>query len=418
MNLQRNSKNRYLNIYFQVHQPRRLGQFSFFDIGTDRDYFDDGTNQLIMRRIAKECYLPTNLLLLKLIDKYPQVRITFSISGSALKQMERFAPAVIESFRMLAATGSVEFLSETYYHSLACLISPDEFTAQVEMHRKKIQQLLGVTPKVFRNTELIYSDDVGRAVRALGFDGIFTDGIDSSLNSYSPHHLYEHSDGNGLKLFFRNHKLSDDIAFRFAQKEWKDYPLTPQKYIQWLEAIPEKENLVTVSLDYETFGEHQKKETGIFLFLEGLITKLATHKKYKMVTPSEAIQLVSPADSLSVPNPISWADQEHDLSAWLGNEMQRDAFDTLNKLERDVKSLNDAALLNTWRYLQTSDHLYYMSTKTGDDGNVHNYFSPFPSPYEAFMNYMNVLSDFSLRVNERVRVLELNREANTNVEMA
>jgi alpha-amylase len=418
MSLQQKSKNRYLNLYFQVHQPRRLGQFSFFDIGTDRDYFDDGTDQLIMRRVAKECYLPTNLLLLKLITKYPQVRITFSISGSALKQMERFAPAVIESFRMLAATGSVEFLAETYYHSLACLISLDEFTTQVEMHRKKIQQLFGVTPKVFRNTELIYSDDIGRAVNDLGFNGVFTDGVDSLFHQRSPHHIYQHHDGNGLKLFFRNYKLSDDIAFRFAQKEWKDYPLTPKKYIQWLAAIPEMENLVTISLDYETFGEHQKKETGIFQFLEGLITKLATHKKYKMITPSEAIQLLSPVDSISVPNPISWADQEHDLSAWLGNEMQRDAFDTLNKLEADVKSLKDAALLNTWRYLQTSDHLYYMSTKTGDDGNVHNYFSPYPSPYEAFMNYMNVLSDFSLRVSERVRVSELNREANTNMEMA
>jgi alpha-amylase len=418
MSLQQKSKNRYLNLYFQVHQPRRLGQFSFFDIGTDRDYFDDGTDQLIMRRIAKECYLPTNLLLLKLITKYPQVRITFSISGSALKQMERFAPAVIESFRMLAATGSVEFLSETYYHSLACLISPDEFAAQVEMHRKKVQQLLGVTPKVFRNTELIYSDDIGRAVSDLGFDGVFTDGVDSLFHQHGPHHLYQHPDGNGLKLFFRNYKLSDDIAFRFAQKEWIDYPLTPKKYIRWLEAIPEREDLVTVSLDYETFGEHQKKETGIFQFLEGLITKLATHKKYKMVTPSEAIQLLSPVDSISVANPISWADQEHDLSAWLGNEMQQDAFETLNKLEANVKGLKDAVLLNTWRYMQTSDHLYYMFTKTGDDGNVHNYFSPYSSPYEAFMNYMNVLSDFSLRVSDHVRVLEINREVNTKMEMA
>jgi alpha-amylase len=410
MSLLQKSKNRYLNIYFQVHQPRRLGQFSFFDIGADRDYFDDGANRHIMRRIAKECYLPTNLLLLKLIDKYPQVRITFSISGSALKQMERFALAVIESFRMLAATGCVEFLSETYYHSLACLVSPDEFAAQVNMHRNKIQQLLGVTPTVFRNTELIYSDAIGKMVRDLGFNGIFTDGTDSLLNQRSPHHLYEHPDGNGLKLFFRNYKLSDDIAFRFTQKDWKDWPLTPKKYIQWLESIPEKENVVTLSLDYETFGEHQKKETEIFKFLEGMITSIARHKKYKMITASETIKLLTPVDVISVPNPISWADQEHDLSAWLGNEMQQDAFDTIKNLEQSVKKIGNAALLNTWRYLQTSDHLYYMSTKTGDDGNVHNYFSPYNSPYEAFMNYMNVVSDFSLKVEKQVQEFERKTE--------
>jgi alpha-amylase len=371
-----------------------------------------------MRRIAKECYLPTNHLLLKLIDKYPQVRITFSISGSALKQMERFAPAVIESFRMLATTGCVEFLSETYYHSLACFVSADEFATQVKMHSNKIQQLLGVKPTVFRNTELIYSDDIGRKVNDLGFTGIFTDGVDSLLSNRSPHHLYEHPDRNGLKLFFRNYKLSDDIAFRFTQKEWKAWPLTPKKYIQWLESIPEKENLVTLSLDYETFGEHQKKETGIFKFLEGMIASIATHKKYKMVTPSEAIASLSPVDAISLPNPISWADQEHDLSAWLGNEMQQDAFDTIKNLEQSVKRTNDLALLNTWRYLQTSDHLYYMSTKAGDDGNVHNYFSPYASPYEAFMNYMNVVSDFSLQVNEQVRILESNHESNINLTAA
>lgn len=415
MSLQHQPKNRYLNVYFQVHQPRRLGQFSFFDIGTGRDYFDDGANEMIMRRVGKECYLPTNLLLLKLIDNYPQVRVTFSISGSALKQMERFAPAVIESFRMLAATGSVEFLSETYYHSLACLVSPDEFAAQVNMHRTKIQQLLGVTPTVFRNTELIYSDAIGKMVSDLGFKGIFTDGTDSLLNQRSPHHLYEHPDENGLKLFFRNYKLSDDIAFRFTQKDWKAWPLTPKKYVRWLESIPEKENLVTLSLDYETFGEHQKKETGIFKFLEGMIASVAKHKKYKMITPSEAIKLLAPVDIISVPNPISWADQEHDLSAWLGNEMQQDAFDTIKNLEQSVKKIGDPVWLNTWRYLQTSDHLYYMSTKTGDDGNVHNYFSPYHSPYEAFMNYMNVVSDFSLRVNERVQSLEQSSEANVTM---
>ncbi len=390
---------RYLNIYFQVHQPRRLGQFSFFDIGTHRDYFDDGMNQIIMRRVARDCYLPANELLLKLISQYPNIRITFSISGVALKQMEHFAPAVIESFRKLAATGSVSFLAETYYHSLACLMSPEEFAVQVKMHQEKVYQLFGIYPTVFRNTELIYSDDIGRQVRDLEFDCIFADGVDSVLAGRSPHHLYEHVDRNGLMIFFRNYRLSDDIAFRFMQKDWKSWPLTPRKYVQWLDTMPRNENLVTLSMDYETFGEHQKRQDGIFKFMEGFISLLATSRKYEMVTPAEAINLMSPVDIVTSRKPISWADQEHDLSAWLGNDMQRDAFETLKKLEAGVQKTNDHNLIAAWRYLQTSDHLYYMSTKAGDDGNVHNYFSPYASPYEAFMNFMNVMSDLSLRVD-------------------
>ncbi len=399
MNSPQNQNSRYLNFYFQIHQPRRLGQYSFFDIGTDRDYFDDGTNENIMRRIAKECYLPANQLLLKLIGRHPHIHITFSISGVALTQMEKYAPSVIESFRMLAETGSVEFLSETYYHSLACLVSTEEFAAQIKMHRRKIHQLLGVQPTVFRNTELIYSDDIGRAVRDLGFNGIFTDGFESILHQHSPNNAYEHPDHNGLRLFFRNYKLSDAIAFRFIQKKLNARPLTAKKFVQWLEAIPEKENLVTLGLDYETFGEHLKKETGIFKFLQNLLIAVAENKKYKMITPSEAIALLPTIDSINVPTPISWADQDRDLSAWLGNEMQRDAFDTLKQLEQSIAKIDNPVIYNTWRHLQTSDHFYYMSTKTGDDGNVHNYFSPYASPYEAFMNYMNILSDFTQRIN-------------------
>jgi alpha-amylase len=412
MNSQPKIRNRYLNIYFQVHQPRRLGQFSFFDIGTGRSYFDDGANQIIMQRIARDCYLPTNLLLLKLINQFPQIRITFSISGSALKQMERYAPAVIESFKMLAATGCVEFLGETYYHSLASLVNPDEFKAQVKMHRDKIKHLLGVTPTVFRNTELIYSDDIGRVVSDMGFNGIFTDGFYTLMNQYSPHYLYRHPDRDDLRIFFRNYQLSDDIAFRYAQKEWKSWPLTPKKYLRWLQSIPERENLVTLGLDYETFGEHQKRETGIFKFLEGLVISLANDKNFKMVTPSEAIRLFPSGDTFSVPGIISWADEAHDLSAWLGNEMQQDAFDTIKNLEQAVKATGNPAMLNTWRYLQTSDHFYYMSTKTGDDGKVHNYFSPYSSPYEAFMNYMNIVTDFSNRLQLLINTKQMTTYAN------
>ncbi len=399
MNLPHKPKKNFLNLYFQVHQPRRLGQFSFFDIGTGRDYFDDGLNQIIIRRVAKDCYLPANFLLLKLIQKYPNIRITFSISGSALKQLEVFAPAVVESFQMLAATGAVEFLSETYYHSLSFLHSKDEFTSQIEKHTEKVQQLFGMRPTVFRNTELIYNDDIGRISHNLGFKGVITEGIDKVLDGRSPNYVYQHPD-RPTKVFLRNYRLSDDIAFRYTQKEWSQWPLTPTKYVAWLEAVVKKEELITLSMDYETFGEHHKANTGIFRFLENTLTKVAKHKYIKMVAPSEAIELLHPVDTIEVPESISWADENRDLSAWLGNDIQRDAFDTLCKLEESVKTTGSTTLLNTWRYLQTSDHFYYMSTKAGNDGRVHNYFSPYASPYEAFMNYMNVVSDLSLQIEK------------------
>ena len=382
-----------------MHQPRRLGQFSFFDIGAGRDYYDDGANQLIMRRVAKDCYLPANLLLLKLIRKHPGIRITFSISGTALKQMEVFAPAALESFKMLAATGVVEFLSETYYHSLSSLFSEDEFQAQVKKHDDKVKHLFGVNPSVFRNTELIYNDEIGSIVHQLGFTGVITDGIEKALGERSPNHLYQHPD-HATRIFLRNYRLSDDLAFRFMDKDWTEWPLTAAKYLTWLEGLSGTDEMITLGMDYETFGEHIKKDTGIFQFLETLLTCLAKHKKIKMINPSQAIKVLQPADILQVKEGISWADESRDLSAWLGNDMQQDAFESLKKLEGPIKNIDNPFLLNTWRYLQTSDHFYYMSTKTGNDGGVHNYFSPYASPYAAFINYMNVLTDFSLQVEK------------------
>ncbi len=399
MNSHNKSAKKYLNLYFQVHQPRRLGQFSFFDIGTGRDYFDDGTNQLIMVRVAKDCYLPTNLLLLKLIQKHPGIRITFSISGTALKQMEVFAPAALESFQMLAATGAVEFLSETYYHSLSFLFSKDEFKAQIEKHADKVKHLFGISPSVFRNTELIYNDEIGNVIHELGYTGVITDGIEKILGERSPNHLYQHPD-QATRIFLRNYRLSDDLAFRFMDKDWTEWPLTVAKYLNWLEGPSGKEELITLGMDYETFGEHQKKDTGIFQFLETLLTRLAKHKRVKMINPTQAITILHPAGNVQVPESISWADENRDLSAWLGNDMQQDAFESLKQLERSIKDMDNPILLNTWRYLQTSDHFYYMSTKTGNDGGVHNYFSPYASPYAAFMNYMNVLTDFTLQVEK------------------
>jgi alpha-amylase len=236
-------------------------------------------------------------------------------------------------------------------------------------------------------------------VNSLGYTGIITEGIEKILGDRSPNYLYQHPD-RPTKIFLRNYRLSDDISFRFMQKEWTQWPLTPTKYLSWLEAIPRQEDMITLSMDYETFGEHHKADTGIFQFLETLITRLAKHKNLKMITPSDAITLLSPVDTINVPDNISWADENRDLSAWLGNDMQQDAFDTLNNMEESIKNIDNPAFLNIWRYLQTSDHFYYMSTKTGNDGGVHNYFSPYPSPYAAFMNYMNVLSDLSLQIEK------------------
>jgi alpha-amylase len=403
-NLHPLSAEKHLVMYFQVHQPLRLKRFKFFDIGSEGSYFDDTLNTEILERIARECYLPANMLLLKLIRKNPSIRIAFSISGITLDQLEKFTPEVLCSFRALAETGCVEFLAETQYHSLACMLPGDEFERQILEHVEKMSRHLGVRPRVFRNTELIYNDEIGRRVAELGFNGIFCDGVEKILGYRSAHHLYEHPSGNGLKILLRNYRLSDDIAFRFHQTEHK---LTADKYLSWLKAIPADESLVNVAMDYETFGEHHKRSSGIFNFLEELIEKTTSENGIRMVTPSEALQLEKPKDKLSVPVHISWADRER--SAWLGNPIQQDAFDTLVALQEKVRNTQDPLIEKCWRLLQTSDHFYYMCTKTDDDGNVHSYFSPYPSPYEAFINYMNILSDFSVIVN-RKQIISRQRE--------
>jgi alpha-amylase len=394
-----------LMLYFQVHQPRRLRALQFFDIGSNAEYFDDDLNEQILSRIARECYLPTNRLLLDLIKKHPGLRVTFSISGTTIEQFEQFAPEVLLSFRDLAQTGAVEFLAETYYHSLACLIPGVEFELQVMKHIQKLKEHFNVEPQIFRNTELIYNNDIGAKASALGFKAVITDGIESILFNRTPHHLYSHPACEDLRIFLRNYRLSDDIAFRFSAGE-----MTVEKYISWLSQMPEEEKLVNLALDYETFGEHKKSNTGIFKFLEDLLVAISNHPRYSMLTPSDAIELLDTHSQLFVPNYISWADRERDLSAWLGNDMQRDAFDSLKKLEKNLETINDPGLIETWRHLQTSDHFYYMSTKKEDDGGVHSYFSPYCSPYEAFINYMNVLSDFSLKIKNRLSAFRKKRE--------
>ena len=385
----KNKEKQNVILYFQVHQPRRLRPVNFFDIPNELCYFNDDLNAAIVRRIADKSYIPTNQLLLQLIKKYPQIKVTFSLSGVVIEQLETYAPEALESFRQLAATGSVEFLSETYYHSLASLIHTDEFEVQVLQHAEKMYEVFGVRPTVFRNTELIYSDEIGKRVAMMGFQGIFTEGHEHLLGDASPHNLYCHPEHEQLKIFLRNYRLSDDIAFRFTQG---DSRLKTDQYMEWLNAMPAAEQLVNLAMDYETFGEHQKAETGIFTFLEELLTSLANSKKFEMVVPSQAVARLEGRKPLSVATHLSWGDMERDLSAWLGNEMQKDAFNSIMKLESEVKSLPEKTLLEHWRYLQTSDHFYYMSVKTDTNGSIHSYFSPFPSSYEAFISFMNVVT--------------------------
>ena len=391
------SEQQYLNLYFQVHQPRRLRRFHFLDVGSGHNYFDDGLNKEIMCRIATHCYLPTNQLLLKIIEKHPELRVTFSISGTAIEQFERFAPQVLHSFRQLADTGSVEFLAETYYHSLSYFISNEEFIEQIALHKQKLNVAIGVHPTFFRNTELIYSDAIGRIVSELGFSGIYIDGIEKVLNGRTPNSLYRHPEEN-LVLIPRNYRLSDDIAFRYSDQNWSEWPLTGNKFARWISSIPVNERVVNLAMDYETFGEHKTSASGIFDFLHEFIMAILQEKKFQFVNPSEASRLLPAEEIVSTESAISWADESRDVSAWLGNDMQRDAFDSLYRFHEFIVESSNQKLIDAYRHLQTSDHFYYIATKSGGDRAVHQYFSPYGSPYEAFMNFMNIVSDLEFRV--------------------
>lgn len=388
-------------LYFQIHQPLRLRRYRFFDIGNDHYYYDDFTNESIISKMAKECYLPANKILLDLIKSNKQsFKVSFSITGVTLDQFESYAPEVIESFKQLAETGCVEFLAETYSHSLAALKDQDEFKVQVKSHSQRIQELFGQKPKVFRNTELIYSDDIGAAVASLGYKGMITEGAKHILGWKSPNYQYCNAVNPKLKLLMRNYTLSDDIAFRFSVQSWNEWPLTTEKFVNWLDHLDEKEEIVNVFMDYETFGEHQKKESGIFEFLSNLPAAILKSGSYKFITPSDAIKEYQPIAVAHVPHAISWADEERDLSAWLGNSLQNEAFTKLYELKKDVESLNHERINKDWNYLQCSDHFYFMCTKFFSDGDMHSYFNPYNSPYDAFINYMNVLSDFKIRLDE------------------
>lgn len=394
--------------YFQVHQPFRIKPYRFFDIGEDHYYWDDYLNRNVVRKVAQKCYLPMNSLLLELIQKYKgKFKVAFSISGTCLDQFEAYAPDVLQSFQQLVATGHVELLNETYSHSLAALKSKEEFSTLVKKHQDKIKAYFnGYTPKVFRNTELIYSDQIGAMVAELGYEAVLTEGAKHVLGWKSPNYVYTNAINPELKVLLKNFRLSDDIAFRFSNKTWADFPLTTDKFVAWLNAIPKEEQVVNLFMDYETFGEHQWAETGIFDFMRHLPEAIFKGSNFTFSTPSEVAKEAAAVSKIHVPTPISWADEERDLTAWLGNDMQDEAFDRLFELEKMVKKIDDEEIKRDWEYLQTSDHFYYMCTKFFSDGSVHEYFSPYDTPYDAFINYMNVLSDFIIRVKAKLAETE------------
>jgi alpha-amylase len=386
--------------YFQVHQPLRLRRYSVFD--TDRHYFDDHHNAEVIRKVANKCYLPGNRVMLETIRGHEgRFKIAFSISGVSLEQFERHAPQVIDSFRELAATGCVEFLAETYHHSLAFVYSHHEFREQVELHRQKVKSLFDQEPRVFRNTELIYNNEVGTFIGHMGFDGVLTEGADHVLGLHSPNLAYKPPGASKIRLLLKNYRLSDDIAFRFSNRAWEQWPLTAEKFARWVNQINGHGTVCNLFMDYETFGEHQWADTGIFDFLRHLPAEvLRASSENDFVTPSEAIDRYEPAGELDVPQMISWADTERDLSAWIGNAMQSNALHELYKMEAALRKKADEDLLTDWRRLQTSDHFYYMSTKHWADGQVHQYFSPYESPYDGYINFMNVLDNVQTRLRE------------------
>ncbi|MEG2164544.1 MAG: glycoside hydrolase family 57 protein [Bacteroidales bacterium] len=387
--------------YFQIHQPFRLKRYRFFDIGNDHYYYDDFNNEEIIRRIAQRSYIPANHTILEMIKASDgKVKVAFSISGVALEQLEIYVPEFIDSMRELSKTGCVEFLSETYAHSLSSLIDNEEFINQIKAHDDKIEMLFGQRPKIFRNTELIYSDDIAAVVASLGFKGMITEGAKHVLGWKSPNYLYTPASAPKMKLLLKNYKLSDDITFRFSNYAWNEYPLTADKYISWIASMPEKEQVVNLFMTYDALGELQPAEAGIFDFMKAL-PRFAAENNVTFSTPSEVVSKLKPVDILSVNDPISWADEERDTSAWLGNVLQKEAFNKLYSVAERVRLCDDLRLKQDWNYLQTSDHFYYMCTKHFADGAVHSNYSPYDSAYEAFTNYMNVLSDFIVRVKEQ-----------------
>lgn len=392
--------------YFQVHQPYRIDKFRHTDIGSGRKYFSDQgetdlNNAKVLRKVALKCYLPANQTFLSLLKRHPELRLSYSFSGVFLQQLQEYAPEVLDSFKALVDTGQVEVLSETYYHSLSFLHSKKEFIRQIDQHRILIKKLFNVEPTVYRNTELIYSNEVAEIISQLGYKAMLMEGADHVLGWRSPNYIYHAYNNPDLKLLLKNYRLSDDIAFRFSNRDWVDFPLTAEKFAHWVGQVNGNGEIVNLFMDYETFGEHQWEDTGIFQFLESLPTELLKHPDNNFVTPSEAVEKFSAYAELDIPYYVSWADVDRDLSAWQENAMQQDALRALFELEELVYATKDSTLIEDWKMMTTSDHFYYMCTKWFADGDVHAYFNPYDTPYDAYRYFMNALTDLRLRVQTK-----------------
>lgn len=390
-------------LYLHVHQPYRIRPYSIFSAGYDHDYFSDTSmplsaqNETVLKKVADKSYIPTNNMLIDLLKKHPEFKLSISITGVFIDQCKAWAPEVLESFKELINTGRVEVVGETYHHSLAFFYSRSEFEAQVNKHKMLIESEFGVTPTAFRNTELAYYDEIGTWADKAGYKAVLAEGWDPILGWKSPNYVYRPPHAQDCRLLLKNYRLSDDIAFRFSNKSWTEWPLTVEKYVSWLPSGDEQ--VLNLFMDYETFGEHQWEDTGIFSFTRKLVEEISNSDSYTFATVTEAASLEA-KDELSMPYTVTWADSERDLSAWLGNAMQQEALKYLYELENAVVDSNDSVLIEDWRKLQTSDHVYYMSTKFSHDGNVHEYFSPYESPYDAFMYFMNAVRDMRWRILE------------------
>ncbi|HET8991466.1 MAG TPA: glycoside hydrolase family 57 protein [Candidatus Saccharimonadales bacterium] len=389
-------------LYLHVHQPFRIRHYTVFDTATRHDYFDanydsDESNERILKKVAEKSYIPTNKKLLELLQAYPEFKLSMSITGTIIEQLEKWAPEALQSFKDLTDTGRVELVGETYHHSLAFFYSRSEFEMQVQMHKDKIYNIFGQTPNVFRNTELAYNNDLAVWADQAGYKGILAEGWDSVLGWRSPNYVYKPVNTENVKLLMKNYKLSDDIAFRFGDSNWAEYPLTADKFAHWLSEDRQATNF-DLFMDYETFGEHQWEESGIFSFLHHLPEQWLKTEGHSFMTVSEVIDNFESVDDVDMPNTVTWADTERDLSAWLGNPMQYTSIKDLYDLEQQILNTNDLVLIEDWRKLQTSDHFYYMCTKYFNDGDIHAYFSPYKTPYEAYINFMNAFRDIKYRI--------------------
>jgi alpha-amylase len=391
-------------LYFQVHQPNRAKPYTVFDTGIDHTYFDTASNapwdnKAVFLKVAEKSYRPMNALLLQLLNTYPDFRVSLSITGVFIEQAREWAPDVLEGFKRLVETGRVELLAETYHHSLAFFFSQAEFERQVKQHEVLMQETFGVTPRVFRNTELAYNNDLGQWAESRGYKGILSEGWNPILEWRSPNYLYRPYGTSNIALLLKNYQLSDDIAFRFSNRDWPEFPLTANKYHTWVNQSLGDQDIMNLFMDYETFGEHQWEDTGIFNFFSEFVGSWIREYGNSFYTVSEAIDTFEPKEALSMPYTVTWADSGRDLSAWTGNKLQQEALRYVYSMEDDILRTGDESLIRDWRALQTSDHFYYMCTKGFGDGEVHAYFSPYDSPYVAFLYYLNIIRDLRWRLH-------------------